>query len=116
MKSGPLPNVEHHTMRHIGSRLNYHEFICDICGRHILIHMNPPAAGEGARTFVILNKGNVWAAHSGETGGLVLNGIEVTQERATDPTETPEHEQNEDPTELSEDWNGWLADILDDRG
>ena len=116
MQPDPFPNYEHHTMRHIGTRANYHAFLCEICGRHILVHTNPSAAGQGTRTFGMLNKGDVWASQSGGTGGLVVNGIEVRQAQATDPAEISGHEQTEDPTELSEDWNGWLADILDDTG
>ncbi len=98
MQTKPLPNHEHHTMRHVGSRTNYHEFVCDICGRHLLLHSNPSIVAEGEEIYVVLSQGDIWASHSGAMGGLVINGIDIKKEQ----------------TELSNDWNKWLADVLDD--
>jgi hypothetical protein len=85
-------------MRYTGLRSDYHEFLCDICGRHVLIHSSPSSAKEGEQTFVVLKRGDFWASHSGGIGGLVINGVEVSQ----------------DQDELSDEWKEWLADILDD--
>ena len=49
-------------------------------------------------------KGDFWASHSGRTGGLMVNGMEIQQDRAVD--------QGEDQAELSDEWKDWLADIL----
>ena len=88
----------HHAMRLAGSRLNYHEFVCDICGRHVLVHLNPSSVEEDERSFVVLKQGDLKSSHSGGNGGLAINGIGVEQ----------------DSTELSDEWKAWLADILDD--
>ncbi len=92
-----LPNNGHHAMRYAGLRSDYHEFLCEICGRHVLIHADPSAVAEGDQSFVVLKRGDVWASHSGGIGGLVMNGVEVSQDRE----------------ELSDEWKEWLTDILD---
>jgi hypothetical protein len=91
-------NHEHHTMRYAGLRSNYYEFLCDACGRHMLIHANPSAAGEDEQTLVVLKQGDCWTTHSGATGGFVVNSVQV----------------NEDQAELSDEWKAWLAEILDE--
>lgn len=101
-----LSNNGHHTMRYAGLRFDYHEFLCDACGRHVLIHSNPSAAEGGDQTLVILKRGDFWASHSGGIGGLVINGVEVQKRHNVD--------QGEEGVELSDEWKGWLADILDD--
>ena len=93
-------------MRHIGSRDNYNEFLCDICGRHLLLHSSPSTPEEREKSIVILKQGDFWASHSGGFGGLVINGVEVQKDHGLD--------QDADEVELSDEWKGWLADILDD--
>ena len=95
----------HHTMRHIELRNDYHEFVCDICGRHVLIHSNPSRAEAGDQTFVILKQGDFGVAHSGGIG-LLVNAVEVQEEHISD--------QDADQVELSDEWKAWLADIFDD--
>lgn len=102
-----LSNNGHHTMRYAGLRSDYHEFLCDACGRHLLIHSNPSNAGEGDQTFVILKRGDFQTSHSGGIGGLVINGVEVQKGRSPD--------EGDDQFELSDEWKGWLDDILDDE-
>ena len=85
-------------MRYVGLRSVYHEFECDTCGRHVLMHADPASAGDDEQTFVILKRGDFWASHSGGIGGLVVNGIEVEK----------------DPVELTEEWKAWLTEILQD--
>jgi hypothetical protein len=101
-----LSNNGHHAMRYAGLRSDYHEFLCDDCGRHVLLHANPSSAGEGEKTFVILKRGDFWATHSGGIGGLVINGVEVQKGYAVD--------DGGDQADLSDEWKGWLADIFDD--
>jgi len=101
-----LRNNGHHTMRYAGLRSDYHEFLCDACGRHLLIHSNPSDAGEGENTFVILNRGDFWASHSGGIGGLIINGVDVQKGHSVDG--------DEEQAELSDEWKGWLDEILDD--
>lgn len=92
-----FPSNEHHAMRYAGLRSNYYEFMCDICGRHVLIHANPLEVTEDEQSFVVLRQGDCLTPHSGGVGGLVVNGIEVRK----------------DEDELSDEWKVWLADILD---
>lgn len=72
-------NSEHHTMVYSGVRSDYHEFLCEMCGRHLLFHVNPSEADEATRKVVVLKQGNFWASHSGGVGGLTVNGIDVSQ-------------------------------------
>jgi hypothetical protein len=85
-------------MRYTGLWSDYHEFRCDTCGRHVLIHSDPLSARDDEQTLVILKQGDLWASHSGGFGGLVINGIEVEKDQA----------------ELTEEWKTWLTEILDD--
>lgn len=87
----------HHPMHYAGLRSGYHEFLCDACGRHLLIHANPTAANKGDQTFVVLKQGDFRAAHSGSVGGLVIDGVEVADE-----------------DELNDEWKEWLDEILGD--
>lgn len=90
----------HHPMRYAGLRLNYHEFLCDLCGRHVLIHANPTGTEAGDQTFVILQQGDPQACHSGGIGAWVVGGLEVAE--------------CDEACELTPEWKGWLDEILDD--
>ena len=79
MQNGQQPDRERHTMRYSGTRSDYHEFLCDTCGRHLLFHMNPSEAEDKARRFVVLKQGDFRASHSGGIGGLTINGVDVSQ-------------------------------------
>jgi hypothetical protein len=71
--------------------------MCDICGRHLLIHANPLDVKEDEQTFVVLRQGDCFIPHSGGVGGLIVQGTEI----------------NKDEDELSDEWKVWLSDILD---
>ena len=93
-------------MRYAGLRSDFHEFLCDLCGRHVLIHSNPSGAREGERRFVVMKQGDFWASHCGGIGGLTMNGVEVQPDHGVD--------QGEEQDDLSDEWKGWLDDIFDD--
>jgi hypothetical protein len=99
-------NNGHHTMRYAGLSSDYHEFLCDACGRHVLIHSNPSSAEEGEKTLLILKRGDLSASHSGGIGGLIINGVEVEKGHSVNGSE--------EQFELSDEWKCWLEDILDD--
>lgn len=93
-------------MRYAGLRSDFHEFLCDLCGRQVLIHSNPSGARGGERKFVVLKQGDFWASHSGGIGGLTMNGVEVQHDHGPD--------RDREQVDLSDEWKDWLDDILDD--
>lgn len=70
-------NQEHHSMTHVGTGGTYHEFQCNVCGRHVLFHVNPAQAADDERTVVILRSGDMHASHSGGIGSITVSGVDV---------------------------------------
>ena len=66
-----------HTMRHLGTEGDYHEFYCDTCHRHIKLHVNPREADDADDALVVLNEGDVHAEHSGGIGGIAVTGFKA---------------------------------------
>ena len=122
-----FPDDGHHMMHYAGLRSGYHEFLCETCGRHVLIHSNPARVEEGDHTFVVLKRGAFWAFHSGESEGLAADdgeaGLGQADVRPACPSNAfgagPGQSPDEDWAELSDDelteeWKTWLVEILDD--
>ena len=122
-----FPDDGHHMMHYAGLRSGYHEFLCETCGRHVLIHSNPARVEEGDHTFVVLKRGAFWAFHSGESEGLATDdgeaGIGQADVRPACPAITFEVGSGQSPDEdraelsddeLTEEWKTWLAEILND--
>jgi hypothetical protein len=130
-----FPDDGHHMMHYAGLRSGYHEFLCETCGRHVLIHSNPARVDEGDHTFVVLKRGAFWAFHSGESDGLAADNGEMGLGQAdvppTCPSITFEAGSGQGPStgsgrgpdedwaelsddELTEEWKTWLVEILDD--
>ena len=130
-----FPDDGHHMMHYAGLRSGYHEFLCETCGRHVLIHSNPARVDEGDHTFVVLKRGAFWAFHSGESEGLAADdgeeGLGQADVRPACPSSAFEagsgrgssagsgQGPDEDWAELSDDelteeWKTWLVEILDD--
>ena len=138
-----FPDDGHHMMHYAGLRSGYHEFLCETCGRHVLIHSNPARVEEGDHTFVVLKRGAFWAFHSGESEGLATDdgeaGIGQADVRPACPSnafragsgrglsassgqgpsagsgQSPDEDWAElSDDELTEEWKTWLAEILND--
>ena len=130
-----FPDDGHHMMHYAGLRSGYHEFLCETCGRHVLIHANPARVDEGDHTFVVLKRGAFWAFHSGESNGLADHDCETGHGQADAPAGCPSNafgaDSGQGPStgsgqgpdeewaelsddELTEEWKTWLVEILDD--
>ena len=84
-----FPDDGYHMMHYAGLRSGYHEFLCETCGRHVLIHSNPARVEEGDHTFVVLKRGAFWAFHSGESEGLAADRGEAGIGQADVPSACP---------------------------
>lgn len=99
------PKQEHHVMRHVKSFTRYDMFICDRCGRQMLLHREPGDVGPGEQPLIMLERGDSGVSHSGGMGGVAINSVAATPDHDAAPC------QGE--PELSEEWKRWLTDIFD---
>jgi hypothetical protein len=97
---------EHHEMRHAESFSRYDMFVCDVCGREMLLHREPGAMGPGEQPVIVLERGDSRVSHSGGMGGAAIDSVTTTVDQ--------DAELFEEQVELSEEWKTWLTEILDD--
>jgi len=59
---------EIHTMNYEGGTDADVVFACDECGRRVVV-------GKHAARLVVIDRGDVFARHTGSTGGLQISGV-----------------------------------------
>lgn len=70
--------MDNHKMVYLGITGSYHQFMCPICRRHVLLNVSgQPQVGQRSR--VVLDAGDQEVGHSGSVGGVVISGVEKVE-------------------------------------